>query len=78
MGSSELSANEGLRQPLTLRRVESVEPTASVRHVDQLETDTLEEFYAVVEAERSVLSPGTDLEAGDVIVFTEYYRVDRV
>ncbi|WP_226039327.1 hypothetical protein [Natrinema sp. DC36] len=63
---------------LTLERVESVERNATVRHVDQLDSETLAAFYGAVTGDRAVPVTATDLEPGEVIVFTEYYRVERV
>ena len=82
MASSELSSSELLRRPLTLERVASVPADASVRHVDQLDAETLETFYDAVEGDRATLETDAetdhDLETGEIIVFTDYYRVVRL
>ncbi|MFU8868984.1 hypothetical protein [Natronococcus sp.] len=61
---------------LTLRRVDSVAPDATVRHIDQLDDRTLELFYAALEGGRQLTATGTDLEPGTVVVATAYYRVE--
>jgi|GEM_PF-231053 len=65
------------RVDVRLERVESVAPDATVRHVDQLDSDTLEAVYEAISTDRSVLAAGTTLEPGEVIVFTDYFRVER-
>ena len=61
---------------LTLRRVDSVAPDATVRHIDQLDDRCLELFYAALEGGRQLTATGTDLQPGTVVVATEYYRVE--
>ncbi|ADB62166.1 hypothetical protein Htur_3302 [Haloterrigena turkmenica DSM 5511] len=73
MGSTEL-----LQRRVRLERADSVSSDATVRHVDQLDTDTLEAFYECLEENRPVPESAVNLEAGEVIVFTEYYRVVSV
>jgi len=65
------------RVDVRLERVESVAPDATVRHVDQLDSETLEAVYTALSADRSVPAAGTGLEPGEVIVFTDYFRVER-
>ncbi|WP_174811935.1 hypothetical protein [Salinadaptatus halalkaliphilus] len=65
------------RGRMTVRPVESVPPTATVRHVDQLEADALEAFLELVSGNRSRDVDETTLEPGEVVVFTEYYRLER-
>ncbi|SIR34219.1 hypothetical protein [Natronorubrum daqingense] len=77
MASSELHHSDHCHQSLRLERVESVTSDATVRHVDQLETETLETIYAALEGNRPIPATGTDLEVGEIIVFTEYLRVVR-
>jgi hypothetical protein len=51
-----------------------IEPTDRVRHIDQLSPRDRREVFDAVEGS----SPAADLqglESGDVIRFTEYYRV---
>ncbi|RKD95449.1 hypothetical protein [Halopiger aswanensis] len=78
MAFSELSAGEPLGRHLTVRRVESVESTATVRHVDQLETDELQAFYDLLEDGQPLPAEETALEAGDIVVFTDYFRVEAI
>ncbi|WP_226480506.1 hypothetical protein [Natrinema amylolyticum] len=61
-----------------LERVESVAANATIRHVDQLDTKTLAAVYRAVSEDRPVSTAETDLEPGEIIVFTDYYRVERV
>ncbi|MDQ2050505.1 hypothetical protein RBH26_08390 [Natronolimnohabitans sp. A-GB9] len=78
MASSELPSSEHASRPLRLECVESIPAGTTTRHVDQLDTETLDTFYAALDGDRSLLEADTDLEIGEVIVFTEYYRVDHV
>ena len=78
MAFSEQSRSESLVRPVTVRPVESVDSAATVRHVDQREPDDLEDFLALVAGDRAVAAAETPLEEGDVIVFTDYYRVASV
>ena len=77
MASSELHHSDHCHRSLHLERVESVTSDATVRHVDQLETETLETIYAALNGNRSISATDTDLEVGEIIVFTEYLRVVR-
>ncbi|SEH12943.1 hypothetical protein SAMN04487967_1044 [Natronorubrum sediminis] len=77
MASSELHHSDQFHQSLHLERVESVTSDATVRHVDQLETETLETIYAALEGNGSIPATDVDLEVGEIIVFTEYRRVVR-
>jgi hypothetical protein len=77
MAITDTATSEPQRRSVTLERVESVPTDATVRHVDQLDSETLAAFYEAVSTRRPVSASGTDLEAGEVIVFTEYYRVQR-
>ena len=61
---------------LALRRVESVDETTTVRHVDQLDEETLDAFYRALEGARSPAATGVTLEPGTVVVATDYYRVE--
>ncbi|WP_090619923.1 hypothetical protein [Natrinema salaciae] len=66
----DMAVSDLRRRSLTLERVESVATDATVRHVDQLDPEPLAVFYEAVTDE-------TNLEPGEVIAFTEYYRVQR-
>ena len=70
-----MASGELLRRPFVLERTESVPTDATVRHVDQLDTETLESFYETLEGDGSTLDATVDLEVGEIIVFTDYYRV---
>ena len=63
---------------LRLRRTESVPADATVKHVDQLSA----RFYRQIEraADGSAVeidAASTRLSAGDIVVFTDYLRVER-
>ncbi|WP_265108741.1 hypothetical protein [Halosolutus halophilus] len=75
MATSELS---GPGRTLQLRPVATADADATVRHVDQLDEETLAAVWNAIETDRSLPAAGTDLERGEVVVFTDYYRVDRV
>ena len=72
-----MASGELLQRQVRLERVESVPTGATVRHVDQLDAATLAAFYESLEENRSLSASDVDLEAGEIIVFTEYYRVVR-
>lgn len=72
-----MAASELRRRSLALERVESVPADATVRHVDQLDSETFGAFYDAVTGDHCVSDPTPDLEPGEVIVFTDYYRVER-
>ena len=78
MALSEQSSQESVGRAHTARRLESVDPTRNVRHVDQLEPDELEALLALVGTDASIPVEASPLEPGDVIVFTDYYGVERV
>ncbi|ELY45172.1 hypothetical protein [Natronorubrum sulfidifaciens] len=71
MATSELRGSS-----LKLTRIESVSADATVRHVDQLESETLDTFYTALEGNRPITTAEIGLNAGDIIVGPEYYRVD--
>ena len=73
-----MAASALRRRSIHLERVESVATDATVRHVDQLDSETLESVFRAVSENRPVPVAETDLEPGEVIVFTDYYRVERV
>ncbi|QLK27493.1 hypothetical protein HYG81_07805 [Natrinema zhouii] len=77
MAATNTAATDLRGHAVTLERVESVPADAPVRHVDQLEGETLTAFYEAVTDDRSVPAAEVDLEAGEIIVFTDYYRVER-
>nr|WP_238717344.1 hypothetical protein [Natronorubrum halophilum] len=73
-----MAASELHHRSLRLERVESVTAETSVRHVDQLDAETLESFYTTLEDDLPGPGADPDLEDGEVIVFTDYYRVKRI
>ncbi|WP_439027305.1 hypothetical protein [Haloarchaeobius sp. DT45] len=65
---------------LRLTAVESVPADATVRHVDQLSEDAFDQMIQLVDDD----GPGTlqglpaaDFADGEIIVFTDYLRVER-
>ena len=72
-----MSTIDTATRALTLSRTDSVHAASRVRHVDELDDATTEQFYGLLASD----SPSTAVaEAafrdGEVIVFTDYYRVD--
>jgi hypothetical protein len=63
-------------RPRTLRRIESIDAAATVRHVDQLDERTLDAFYGALNGISSGAS--LDIEPGTVVVASGYYRVEGV
>ncbi|NHN41466.1 hypothetical protein G9C85_07415 [Halorubellus sp. JP-L1] len=69
------TTSDGLR----LRRTESVPADATAKHVDQLEDRTYRRIAGRSTGETvEVPASRTRLSAGDVVVSTDYLRVERV
>ncbi|MFC6769476.1 hypothetical protein [Natrinema soli] len=62
---------------LRVREVETVGAVDAVTHVDELSDETFQRFYEAVESDSTAGLADASLEAGEVIVFTDYYRVER-
>ncbi|GAB3019879.1 hypothetical protein GCM10025298_04110 [Natronobiforma cellulositropha] len=61
---------------VTLRRTETVRSPPRVRHVDELSEDALARFYDLVTSGGgSAVTDLTGFVDGEIIVFTDYYRV---
>ncbi|WP_086888434.1 hypothetical protein [Natrarchaeobaculum aegyptiacum] len=73
MATRERTAGEYDCEPATTRRLESIPPGATVRHVDQLSPAELEAFLARLDGDGSADDP---LEAGSVVVFTDNVRLE--
>ncbi|WP_435346236.1 hypothetical protein [Haloarchaeobius sp. HRN-SO-5] len=62
-----------------LRRVESVASDATLRHVDQLTDAAYDQVIRLVDDDVAAtalpLAPESDLEDGEIIVYTDYFRV---
>ncbi|WIV68638.1 hypothetical protein [Natrialbaceae archaeon AArc-T1-2] len=72
-----MSSIDTASRTLTIRRTDSVPAAARVRHVDQLEESAREQFYDLVASDSpSAAVDGTSFVDGEVIVFTDYYRID--
>ena len=72
-----MSTSDTAPGTVTLRRLESAPPAAHVRHVDELSEYGLEQFLELVETGATLAVDDFELTADDVIVFTEYYCVER-
>jgi len=59
-----------------LPRAEVVRPEDDVAHVDQLSSRTFTTFLARVRGEETEAAAEEPFEGVDVLVFTEYYRVE--
>jgi len=63
---------------LRLRRTEAVPADATAVHVDQLAERTYQRIVRATDGEAvEVEASTTRLSAGDVVVFTDYLRVER-
>ncbi|MFC6953884.1 hypothetical protein [Halorubellus litoreus] len=63
---------------LRLRRTESVPVDATVKHVDQLRDRTYRQIARATDGSVvEIDAASTRLSAGDVVVFTDYLRVER-
>ena len=69
------SVSTGLDGPPTLVPAADVDATDEVRHFDQLSNRAQRVVIAAVE-DRTVSVHAPSLEAVDVVVFTDYYRVE--
>lgn len=69
-----MALSEVQQSGLSLRRVEGSGAEGSVRHVDELTDEELSAFLAGING--ASVTPGP-LEAGEVIVFTDYFRVEQ-
>jgi len=58
----------------SIRRIDSIGAGDSVRHIDELSEDELAAFLDGIDGTVASTAP---LDDGDVIVFTDYYRVER-
>ncbi|OVE84659.1 hypothetical protein B2G88_09720 [Natronolimnobius baerhuensis] len=76
MASSELSAGTPLGRSLTVERVDTAPTAAPIRHVDELNPETFEAFYELVTADVPLQAGESGLEPGEIIVFTDYFRVE--
>jgi len=63
------------QQPIGVQPTTSIDDGARVRHIDELSEDALERFLALLDGRTPIVGPTADLEHGDVVVFTEYYRI---
>ena len=71
-----MSTTDAAPRTLTLSRADSPSSASRVRHVDELSDEASERFYACLESG----TPARDVDGrtfldGEVIVFTDYYRV---
>ena len=68
-----MALSEVGRQGTRLTPVETVRPDGDVVHVDQLSAAELDALLAGTAGDGSLPA---GLDVGDVVVFTDYYRVD--
>lgn len=73
MATSERPASEPDGSVPAVRRLESIPPGATVRHVDQLTSTELEAFIARLDGDGSTDDP---LESGTVVVYSDYVRLE--
>jgi len=69
-----MALSEVQRSGWSVRRVESIGGEDTVRHVDELSDEELSAFLAGINGASIGTAP---LDDGDVIVFTDYFRVER-
>ena len=63
---------------LQVRRTDSIPADATVKHVDQLQASTHSALARAADGAAVELdAASTVLSAGDVVVFTDYLRVER-
>lgn len=63
---------------LRLRRTDTVPADATVKHVDQLRESTYRRIARATDGSVVELdAASTQLSAGDIVVFTDYLRVER-
>lgn len=62
----------------SLEAVERVPEHARVRHVDELDERSQAQLFALVDGDAHAgrIPPGTSFEDGEIIVYTDYYRID--
>ncbi|RQG99744.1 hypothetical protein [Natrarchaeobius oligotrophus] len=75
MSFTDRSSPGSLARSTSLHRADSIENGDRIRHVDQLEGETLQLFLELLDGGRSTVPATCGLERGDVIVFTDYYRI---
>ena len=72
-----MSTTDTACQTLTLSRIAAVHAASHVRHVDELSDDAVEQFYDLLGSDSPSASVSeAAFDDGEVIVFTDYYRVD--
>jgi hypothetical protein len=69
-----MALSEVQHSGLSVRRVDEVRGSDTVRHVDELSEAELSAFLAGIDGATTGTAP---LDDGDVIVFTDYFRVER-
>ena len=72
-----MATSETANGTLSLRRTESVHASDRVRHVDELTDEELERIIEMLGSDPANLPGETGLTDGELIVFTDYYRVTR-
>ncbi|SEW13756.1 hypothetical protein [Natrinema salifodinae] len=75
-----MSKSDTASRLLRVREVDDdVHAADTVRHIDELSDDTLQRFYEAIDSRAPIAGlDDPELEDGTVVVFTDYYRVERV
>ena len=72
-----MSTNDTATRTLTVRQTESVSSASRIRHVDELSEDALQRLVELVQSGGTAAQSGSmPFVDGEVIVFTEYYRIE--
>ncbi|WP_255192503.1 hypothetical protein [Natronobeatus ordinarius] len=72
-----MPTTDAATRTLTLSRTDSIHEAPRIRHVDELSDAARERFYGLLESGSSAPAVGdAAFSDGEVIVFTDFYRVD--
>jgi hypothetical protein len=73
-----MAVSDTTSDSLRLRRIDTVPADANVKHVDQLDDSVYHTVAGAANGNAHELdASATELTAGDVVVFTDYLRVER-
>ena len=73
-----MATGEFIHRSLAIQRIDEVDATVSVRHLDELAEPVLERFIDAVESGSAIGEEGdSPFEPGDVVVYTDYYRIEE-
>lgn len=71
-----MAVSDTTSECLRLRRTDTVPGDASVVHVDQLDDATFDDVHRATTDAAGELPPTSTLSAGDIVVYTDYLRVE--